>query len=112
MWDLHHSRITTQMPRAHVFMESTDYGPEHRQIHKGRPAWICGQQNVRAIARDKTEENTDEKYTSSPRKKIKIPSPAENRIRAAELEGRDSIDHATATDEYLFLFVKFGVFLS
>ena len=29
-----------------------------RQIHRGRPPWMCGHYNVRATAGDKTGENT------------------------------------------------------
>ena len=32
---------------------------------------------------------------------IKIPDPSVNQTRAAELEGRDSTDHATATDSII-----------
>ena len=38
------------------------------------------------------------RHTPNPRIGIKIPDPAGNRTRAAGLEGRDSTDHATATD--------------
>ena len=37
-------------------------------------------------------------HTPNPRIGIKIPDPAGNRTRAAGLEGRDSTDHAMATD--------------
>ena len=57
---------------------------------------MCGQYNDRATSGDNTEQNT--KDTPSPRIEIKISEPAGNRTRAAELEGRDSTDHATATD--------------
>ena len=55
--------------------------------------------NVRASAEDNTGQNTDKGHTPNPRTKIKIPDPAGNRTRAAVLEGRDSTDHATATDK-------------
>ena len=71
-----------------------------RQIHKGGPPWMCGQHNVRATAEDNTGQNTDKGYTPNPRAEIKIPDPAGNRTRAVGLEGRDSTDHATATDVY------------
>ena len=53
---------------------------------------MCGQHNVRASAEDNTG------HTPNPRTDIKIPDPAGNGTRAAGLEGRDSTDHATATD--------------
>ena len=62
---------------------------------------MCGQHNVRAFAEDNTGQNTDKGHTSNPRTEIKIPDPAGNRTRAAGLEGRDSTDHATATDKFL-----------
>ena len=52
-------------------------------------------------ARDKTgqnTDNTDKGHSSSPRIEIKIPNLAENRSRAAGLEGRDSADHTTIMD--------------
>ena len=59
---------------------------------------MCSQHNVRASAEDNTEQNTNKGHTPNPRKEVKIPDPAENRTRAAGLEGIDSTDHATATD--------------
>ena len=47
---------------------------------------------------DNTGQNTDKGHTFSPKIEIKIPDPAENRIRATEMEGKDSTYHATATD--------------
>ena len=61
---------------------------------------MCGQHNVRASSEDNTGENTDKGHTPNPRTEIKIHYPAGNRTRAAELEGRDSTDHATLTDTY------------
>ena len=58
------------------------------------------QHNVRATVEDNTGQNTNKGHTPNPKTEIKIPDPAGNRIRAAELEGRDSTDHATATDNY------------
>ena len=52
---------------------------------------MCGQHNVMAFAKDNTGQNTDKGHTPNPRTEIKIPDPA-------GLEGRDSTDHATATD--------------
>ena len=57
---------------------------------------MCGQHNVMASAEDNTGQNT--KDTPNPRTEIKLPVPAGNRTRAAGLEGRDSTDHAMATD--------------
>ena len=48
---------------------------------------MCGQLNVRASAEDNAGQ-------------IKIPDPAGNQTWAAGLEGRDSTDHAMATDSY------------
>ena len=62
---------------------------------------MCGQHNVRASAGDSTGQNTDKEHTSNPRIGIKIPDPAGNRTRAAGVEGRESTDHATATDSIL-----------
>ena len=45
-----------------------------------------------------TGRNTEKGHTPNPRTEIKIPDAAGNRTRAAGLEGRDSTDHATATD--------------
>ena len=39
-------------------------------------------------------------HTPNPRREIKIPDPAGNRTRAADLEDRDSTDHAMAMDSY------------
>ena len=61
---------------------------------------MCGQHNVRASA----EDNTDKGHTPNPRTEIKIPDPAANRTGAGGLEGRDSTDHATATDIQIFQF--------
>ena len=55
---------------------------------------MCAQHNVRAIAVG----NTDRGHTPCPRKEIKFPDPAGNRIRAAGLESRDSTDLATTSD--------------
>ena len=60
-----------------------------RQEHNSGPPLICGQQNVRATAREHKREHKE--YISSPRIVIKNLDPA-------ELEGRDSTHHATATD--------------
>ena len=78
----------------------------------GLPA-ICGQQNVRATARNKTGQNTDKGHISSPRIEIKIPEPAGNLTRAPNLEGRDSTDLARAMDDIEFLekLIKNGSFL-
>ena len=56
---------------------------------------MCGQHNIRASA----EENTGKGHTLNPRTEIKISDPA-------GLEGRDSTDHATATDYLIFYMDK------
>ena len=60
-----------------------------RQIHKGGSFWMCGQYN------DRTEHKG---HTPSPRIEVKISEPAGNRTLASGLEGKDSIDHTTTTD--------------
>ena len=47
-------------------------------------------------------------HTPNPRIEIKICHPAGNRTRTAGLEGRDSIDHATATEHSSFASRKPG----
>ena len=66
-----------------------------RQIHKGGPLWICGQQNVWSNARQ--QRATYRGYAPSTRIEIKIPGPAGKRTRATGLEGKDSADHGIAT---------------
>ena len=61
---------------------------------------MSGEHNVRASAGDSTGQNTDKGHTPNPRTLIKIPDPAGSRFRAAGLEGRDSNDHASATDTF------------
>ena len=63
---------------------------------------MCGQHNVRASAED------NKGHTPTPSTEIKIPDPAGNRTRATGLEGRDSIDHATATDSIGFQNINFN----
>ena len=49
-----------------------------RQVNKGEPPWICGQQNVRTTARDNTGQNTQntEKYTDAvPEQNLKCLTP-------------------------------------
>ena len=65
-----------------------------RQLHK---ADLLDQHNVEESARDNRGENTKD-ITPSARIGIEILSPTGNRTRAADLEGRDSTDHATAPD--------------
>ena len=67
---------------------------------------MCGQHNARASAGDSTGQNTDKGHTPNLRIGIKTPDPTGNRTRAAGLEGRDSSDDATATDEISILLVK------
>ena len=73
-----------------------------REIHKGESPLMCGQHNVRASAEDNTRQNTFKGNTPNPRTEIKTPDPARNRTWAARLEGRDSTDHATATESIIF----------
>ena len=47
---------------------------------------MCGQHNFRYSAGDNIGQNTDKEHTPNPRTEIKIPDPAGNRNRAAELE--------------------------
>ena len=54
--------------------------------------------HVRASAEDNTGQNTDKGHIPNSRIEIKIPDPAGNRTLAAGLEGRDSTEHATATE--------------
>ena len=72
---------------------------------------MCGQHNIRATAEDNTGLTTDKGHTRSPMIGIKIPDPAGNLSRAAGLEGRDSTDHATATDEISILIFRIIRFL-
>ena len=76
---------------------------------------MCDQHNVRASAGDNTGQNTDEGHIPNPRIGIKIPDPAGNRTRAAGLEGRDSTDHATATNNFfslLFVYLIYKIRIS
>ena len=59
---------------------------------------MCGQHNIRASNGDNAEQTIDKGHTPNPRTEIKFPDPAGNRSRAAGLEGRDSTNHARATD--------------
>ena len=68
---------------------------------------MCGQHYVRASVGDSTGQNTDKGHTPNPRIGIKIPGPTWTRTRAAGLEGRDSTDHATATDRFKYTVLKF-----
>ena len=61
-----------------------------RQKHKSGPLRICGQQRQL-----RTEYK---RLTPSSRIEIKIPNSTGSRTRASRFEGRDSTDHATATD--------------
>ena len=49
----------------------------------------------------------DKGHTPNPRTEIKIPDPAGNRIWAAGFEGRNSTDHATATDNSIYTTHKY-----
>ena len=48
------------MPVAYREQQTVDQ--DTRQVHKGGPPWMCGQHNVRAIARDNTEQNTKDTH--------------------------------------------------
>ena len=82
-----------------LYGEQLSMSQNTRQIHTGRPPWMCGHQIVRASAEDSTEQNTDKGHTPNPRIGIKIPDPAGIWTRATGLEGRDFTDQDTATDE-------------
>ena len=41
-------------PEATIYRRELDMNQNCRQIHKSGPLWICGQQNVKATARDNT----------------------------------------------------------
>ena len=56
---------------------------------------------------DSTVQNTDKGHTHNPRREIKIPGPAGNRTRTAGLEGRESTDHATATNSHVYFAFNF-----
>ena len=78
------------------------YGPEHWTDTQGRASlnvWLAQCQGLR---RDSTGQHTDKGHTPNPSIGIKIPDPAGNRTRAAVLGGRDSTDHATATDQKIY----------
>ena len=92
----------------HVVMQQT-VDKNTRQIHKGGPPLMSGQQNVRIIARDNTGHNRDNELPFSPRIEIKISEPAGYRTRAAELEGGDYTDHATETESCYYSLVKIFV---
>ena len=61
---------------------------------------MCGQHNVRASVENNTGQNTDKEHTPNLRTEIKILDSAENRTRAAGLEGSVSTENATATDMF------------
>ena len=61
---------------------------------------MCGQHNVRDSAGDITGQNTKDTHPF-PGQKLKIPDPAGNLTLAVGLEGRDSTDDATATDNLI-----------
>ena len=76
---------------------ATVSGPEHKTDTQGRASlnvWSAQCQGLR-----RRQHRTEYKgHSPNPMTEIKIPDPAGNRTRAAGLEGRDSTDHATATD--------------
>ena len=76
---------------------TTVSGPEHYTDKQGRASLNVWSAQFQGLCRRK--HRTEYKgHTPNPRTEIKISDPAGNRIRAAGLEGRDSTDHATATD--------------
>ena len=96
----HSSQIPVgQMP----IWGATDVDQNTRQIHKGGPPWVWSKHNVSVSARDNTGQDTDVGHTPSPRIEIKISAYAGNRTQIAGQEGRDSTDHATATEKYFVI---------
>ena len=74
-----------------------------RQMHKG------GLPECQGLRR--RQHRTEHKgHTPNSRTEIKIPDPAGNRTWAAGLEGRDSTDHATATDKLLLTLLNLQPF--
>ena len=83
-------------PKCRLHGGTTDYGPEHYTCTQGWTSlnlWSY----VRASARDKAKQNRTQR-TNSGSIEFEILHPAGNWTRAVGLEGRDSTDHATATD--------------
>ena len=83
-------------------------GQNTRQIQKcGTPLNLWSVECQGHHQRQNRTKHKDD--TLSLRREIKIHDPAENRTRAAGLEGRDSTDHATAMDT-IFLFTSISAF--
>ena len=72
-----------------------------REIHKDGAPWMCIQHNVRASARDNTEQNTDKGHTC-PRIENNISDPRRESYPGRRIEGKDSTDQVKATDQEIF----------
>ena len=72
------------------------YGPEHKTDTQGIPEYVV---NTMSGPPPETAQAEHKGHTPNSRIGIKIPDPAGNQTRTAGLEGRDSTDHATATDD-------------
>ena len=74
--NLHAPGLTTEMPLGQMPVgEQLSMDQNSRQIHKGGPAWMCGQHNVRASAEDNTWQNPDKGHTPIPGQKFKFLTP-------------------------------------
>ena len=62
---------------------------------------MCGQHNMRASAGDNTGQNTKGTHPI-PGQKLKFLTPQGIELGPPRLEGRDSTNHATATDSFEF----------
>ena len=69
-------RLTTQMPVGQIpVREQQTVDQNTKQIHKGRPSWMCSQHNVRVTASGNTGLNTDKWDSPNPRIEIKMTDP-------------------------------------
>ena len=69
--------------------EQQSLGQNTRQIHKGEPPWMCGQHNVRASAKDNTQDRTQTKDTHSiPGQKLKFLNPPGWKVRTLPTTAR------------------------
>ena len=76
--------------------KAADCEPDHYTDTQGRTSlnvWSAQCQGHR-----QRQHKTDKGHIPSPKIEIKISDPDGNRTRSTGLEGRDSTDHATATD--------------
>ena len=76
---------------------ATDCGPEHKICTQGRVSLNVLSAQCQGH-RQRQHRIEHEGHTPSTRIGIKIPEPDGNLTQAAGLEGRDSTDHATATN--------------